>query len=70
MSSLLVAAGAFAAEPAPAEPEKVKVELSGQWSVWGLSQHNFLFGKDHALDDGSYVVQLLRARADAGSAGR
>jgi hypothetical protein len=66
MSSLLVAAGAFAAEPAPAEPEKVKVELSGQWSVWGLSQHNFLFGKDHALDDGSYVVQLLRARADAG----
>lgn len=67
MSPLLLVSPALAADPAPApEPEKVQVKISGQWSVWGLSQHNFLFGKEHPLDDGAYVVQMLRARAEAG----
>ncbi|MCA9489024.1 MAG: hypothetical protein KC621_03860 [Myxococcales bacterium] len=52
---------ALAADPAPEAP-KTTVKISGLYSAWGLSQHNFLFGKDHPLDDASYVVQMLRVR--------
>lgn len=58
----------FALLPALAlaqEPTKTKFDLSGSYSAWALSQHNFLFGAEHPLDDANYVVQALRLRVEA-----
>ncbi len=49
-----------AAEQAP-KPFK----LSGVYTVWGLTQNNFLFGAEHPLDDSAYTVQMLRLKFEA-----
>lgn len=54
--------------PAPAPPAAKKlpfeVKASGVYTVWGLTQRNFLLGKEHPLDDAGYTVQMLRAKID------
>ncbi|TNE89021.1 MAG: hypothetical protein EP330_12535 [Deltaproteobacteria bacterium] len=49
-------------EAPPAEPAKPKTtfDLGGVYTVWGLTQRNFMLGTDHPLDDAGYTVQMLR----------
>ncbi len=35
-------------------------QLKGVYTVWGLTQRNFMLGADHPLNDASYTVQMLR----------
>ncbi|MCO4746959.1 MAG: hypothetical protein KC912_19330 [Proteobacteria bacterium] len=61
---------AVAEEPAPAPKKKNKktpteFSLKGLYTVWGLTQQNFMLGTDHPLDDAAYTVQMLRLTAEA-----
>jgi hypothetical protein len=47
------------AEPAAA-PALKPFELGALFTVWGLTQNNFLLGREHPLDDAAYTVQMLR----------
>ena len=49
--------------PAEAEKKPSPFAVSGVYTIWGLSQHNFLLGADNPLDDAAYVVQMLRVNA-------
>ncbi|MDP2304703.1 MAG: hypothetical protein Q8P18_01580 [Pseudomonadota bacterium] len=63
---------ALAADPSsptpPAAPPKplLLVDISGQYSLWNLQQHNFLLGAEHPLDDAAYTVQNLRIKVGLG----
>lgn len=66
---LLVASLALAADPAgaqPPAPPPLKVDVSGQYSLWNLQQNNFLLGAEHPLDDAAYTVQNLRVKVGLG----
>ncbi|MFN7144757.1 MAG: hypothetical protein ACK4YP_13355 [Myxococcota bacterium] len=62
----LLLAPALAADPAPPEKPKIEVDVSAEYSLWNLQQHNFLLGADHPLDDAAYTVQNIRVRAAVG----
>ena len=51
----------------PADAPPVTIKLSGKYALWILNQHGFLLGKDAALDDADYVVQMLRLTMTAGT---
>ena len=51
----------------PAGGAPITVALSGKYALWILNQHGFLLGRDAALDDADYVVQMLRLTVTAGT---
>ena len=57
------------APPAPAPPPPptadTTYQLNGVYTVWGLTQRNFMLGADHPLDDAAYTVQMLRLNGQA-----
>ncbi len=64
---LLTLHSAHAQSTTPQE-DTLRVDLSGLYTLWGLSQHNLLLGQDLPLDDADYIVQLLRVQLRAGKA--
>ncbi len=54
------AAAAAATASEAVAPAPKPFELKGIYTVWGLTQNNFMLGADHPLDDAAYTVQMLR----------
>lgn len=50
--------------PSPSNKAPFEIDVSGVYTVWGLTQRDFLLGKEHPLNDAAYTVQMLRTKID------
>lgn len=62
-------APAMGATPSEQTPTPPPFEVRGLYSVWGLTQGNFMLGAEHPLDDAAYTVQMLRLDGRASQPG-